>query len=582
MNTIPSKYLTCQVIFIAAIGCIISCGSSETGDIGTFIAPDAGVARPLPADAAPPEYQVFRYLGYEPSHMDVSIDIYHSGLSEFLFERLCMLSHNNELIPGAARDWEVSDDGKTWTFYLQPDGRWSDNRPVTAHDFEYMFKRMLDPEEAAVYAFFYYDIKGARAFNQGDVDDADGVGVRAIDDLTLQIETEEPCAILPYIVSYPTTAPVPRWQVEKYGSDWTMAGNCISNSAFQLETWTRGHSMTFGLNPYYTGPNPAYLRKIIRVFDQTLEAGGASGKTGVLPYESNESDIVMVPPVELERIQKDPVLKDELWSWDRLATVYLYFRTHQPPFDDALVRRAVAQAIDQEAIANVVLRGMMVPAYTMLPLHYPGYVGDKYKQFQAFDPDNARRLLSSAGYPGGRGFPATELWLKSQPPTSPEGVAAQAIQQMLKDNLNIDLDIRNMDRTTYEVQMKDWAIPLSTIMFTYDFPDPHNMLSLVWHSQPKGYSRHDWKNERFDELVDRAVQELDQDKRMVLYDEAERILAKDAGGVFLWHVLDYQLRKPWVKGLPVDRWGNYPLYNNNTSYCDIYIGKEAIGVDRSF
>lgn len=561
---------------------VAGCGNSEERSPVSPGDPYGQVARPLPADAAPPELQVFRYLGYEPSHLDMSIDIYHSGLSEFLYERLCMLSHNNELIPGAATHWEVSEDGLTWTFYLESDRKWSDNRPLTAHDFEYSFKRMLKPESAAVYAFFYYDIKGARRYNQGETTDASVVGIRAVDDLTLTVETEEPCAILPYIVSYPTSAPVPRWQVEKHGPDWTMPGNSIGNAAFHLESWTRGSSMTFGLNPYYTGPNPAYLRRIVRIFDQTLEAAGASGKSGVLPYESNESDIVMVPPVELERIQADPDLKSQLWSWDRLATVYLYFKTHVPPFDNVLVRRAISKAIDQEAIANVVLRGMMVPAYTMLLLHYPGYSGDEFKQIQSFDPVVAAELMSMAGYPGGRGFPETELWLKSQASTAPEGVAAQAIQQMLKDHLNIDVEIRNMDRTTYEVEMKDWAIPMSTLMFTYDFPDPHNMLSLVWHSQPKGYSRHDWKSERFDAIVDQAVRELDHEKRMSLYTEAEQILVEDAGGVFLWHVLDYQLRKPWVKGLPVDRWGNYPFYNNNTSYSDIYIGDEAVGVDRPY
>ena len=179
-------------------------------------------------------------------------------------------------------------------------------------------------------------------------------------------------------------------------------------------------------------------------------------------------------------------------------------------------RRGLAHAVGQEAVANVVLRGMMLPAYTMLPLHYPGYVGEKYKDIQAYNPDEARRLLADAGYPGGRGFPTLELWLKRQPSTSPEGMAAQAIQQMLDETLDVKINIRNADRTTYEVKMKDWEIPLSTIMFTYDFPDPHNLLSLVWHAQPNGYGRHDWKNSRFDDLVDQAVREMNTPERMKL------------------------------------------------------------------
>ena len=558
---------------------VLACNQDNSTDMSAGMDQYVDIARPLPEDAAPPENQIFRYLAYEPAHMDVSIDIYHSGHSEYLYERLCMLDYNNQLIPGAAERWEVSEDGKTWTFYMWPEARWSDGNPVTAHDFEYAFKRLLDPEEASVYAFFYYDIKGARSFNQGTTNDPETVGVKAIDDRTLEIETEQPCAILPYILSYPTSAPVPRWQVEKYGKTWTVAGHGISNSAFHLESWIVGESMTFGLNPYYNGPNPARLRKVVRVFDQT-ETGAISTRVGLFPYENDETDVVRVQSMEIERIQKDPVLSKQLWSWDRLATVYLYFRTHRPPFDDVRVRRAFAHAIDQEAIANVVLRGMMLPAYTMLPLHYPGYVGEKYKDIQAYNPDEARRLLADAGYPGGRGFPTLELWLKRQPSTSPEGQAAQAIQQMLDETLDVKINIRNADRTTYEVNMKDWEIPLSTIMFTYDFPDPHNLLSLVWHAQPKGYGRHDWKNSRFDDLVDQAVREMNTPERMKLYDEAERILAEDAGGVFLWHVLDYELRKPWVKGFPQDKWGNYPSYNNNTSFSDIYIGKEILDKER--
>jgi oligopeptide transport system substrate-binding protein len=232
-----SRYLqrclvSCGVFLILLTACGLA--SDESG--GVFDDAGGRAAAPLPPDAAPPEQQVYRYLYFEPGGLDISMTVYQSHGSEFLFERLCMLDHNNQLIPGAAVRWDSSPDGRVWTFYLRPDAQWSDGRPVTAHDFEYTYRRLLDPDGGNVYAFFYYDLKGAKAYNQRENTDPGSIGVRAVDDLTFEIETEQPCAFLPYITSFSSSSPAPQWQVEKYGRRWTEVGNCVSNSAFQLET----------------------------------------------------------------------------------------------------------------------------------------------------------------------------------------------------------------------------------------------------------------------------------------------------------------------------------------------------------
>lgn len=539
--------------------------------------PDAAgdpVARPLPPDAAPPEQQVFRYLNYEPASLDISMTVYQSGASEFLFERLCMLDHNNELIPGAADRWESSPDGKTWTFHMKLGARWSDGTPVTAHDFEYTYRRLLDPDSGNVYAFFYYDIRGAKAYNQRQNTDPNSLGINATDDMTLVIETEKPCAYFPFVTQFPTSSPVPRWQVEKYGNRWTEGGHCVSNSAFHLESWETGKQMTFVLNPYYAGNNPAYLRKIVRIFTGAVGSSSASGGVGLLPYENNETDIITITgPADIERIRQDPQLSKELWTYDGFGTNYIFFQTRKPPFNDVRVRQAIAHAIDKETIAKVVLRDTVIPAYTMLPPHFPGYVGDKYRHFQAYDPDLAKRLLTEAGYPGGKGFPKVEMWLGDASPTTPVGQAAQVIQQNLLEVLGIRIEIKNTLGNTYIQRMYDWEIPMSLGGFGYDFPDPQSLLGVVWRSQPKGYTRHDWANATFDEMIDKGAGELDPEKRFQYYDEAEKALASDVGGAFLWHGLARELRKPWVKGLKEDYWGNFPFRGNNTTYCDLYIGK---------
>ena len=579
-----------HIVFICGVIMLFACGGTDSQQTTSSTAQEVGnlteeqlqhILKPLPEDAAPPEHQVFRYLAYEPNSLDMTMLIYESGGSPFVFERLALLNHENELAPGAADRWEVSDDGKTWTFHLHPGAMWSDGHPVTAHDFEYSFKRMLDPNGGNVYSFFYYDIKGARDYNQQQNPDPESVAIKAVDDLTLVIETVKSCAYLPHIMQFPTSAVVPRWQVEKYGKRWTEAGKFVGNGVYTLDEWVSGKYMSFKLNPYYRGNNPAYIRKIIRVFNASVGAASSGSTMDVMAYDNNEIDVADVNPIELIRIKNDPRLNKELWTSDAYTTFYMFFRTREPPFDDVRVRQAIAHTIDQESFVNINLQKMMIPAYTMLPLHFPGYVGDKYKDIQRYDPVLAQKLMAEAGYPGGRGFPTIELWLPNASPNSPLSQAGQAAQQMLKDNLGIKISIRNVEGATYRRNLNNWIMPMSIIGFNYDFPDPHSMLGIIWRSQPKGYGRHDWQNPAFDALIDRAAGELDHEERMELYGEAERILATDAGGVFLWHVLNYQLRKPWVKGLLENKWGHTPYYPNHTSFLEMYIGKEVLSGDRA-
>lgn len=535
------------------------------------------IAQPLPPDAAPADQQIYRYLNFEPVGLDFSMTGYQSLGSEFVFERLCMLDHNLDLVPGAAERWEASPDGRIWTFHLNPKARWSDGNPVTAQDFEYTFRRLLDPNGGNVYAFFYYDIKGAKAYNQRKTTDAGTIGVRAIDALTLEVETENPCAYLPYIVQYPTSSPVPRWQVQKYGVRWTEPGKCVTNSAYQLDEWLPGKWMSFGLNPYYDGPNRGRLRKITRIFTGYVGSTSAATASGLAPYENNETDLFTVTsPVDLSRIRKDATLKNQLWEYDGFATQYLYFRTQALPFNDLRVRQAFAHAIDKEEVANVVLGGTGIPAYTMLPPRFPGYVGDKYGSLQRYDASLAKRLLAEAGYPNGKGFPTIELWLSDVAPGSPVAQVAQALQQKLADVLGVKVTIRNVEGKTYLQKMYTWEIPLAIGGFGYDYPDPQSYLGVPWRSQPRGYGRQDWVNADFDAAIDKGTAELDPARRTQYYDEGERLLAADVGAAFLWHTKVFELRKPWLKGIKQDRGGGYPFRGNvSTVYYDLYIGKEA-------
>ena len=534
---------------------------------GYWYTPDAqvrnAVGQLMPADAAPAEQQVFRFLNAEPTNLDIGVAIYEVGGIVFLFERLTMLDHNNEVVPGAAQSWDSSDNQTRWTFHMRPGGKWSDGRPVTAHDFEYAFKRMLNPATGSSYAFFYYDIKGSRGYNTGKAANADGVGIQAMDDLTLVIETEGPCPYLPMIAAFFTSNPVPRWQVEKYGDHWAKDENIISNSSYKVSKWLSGQHLEFQLDAMYNGPNKGFFSTIRSIFFQNQMA------SGLLPYENDELDLAQIDVRDLNRVENDERLNAELHLFMDFNALYLFFQTREGIFSDKRIRRAIGHAIDRDVLCNVVLRGNALPAYTMIPPGFPGYAGDELKSIQRFDVTEAKRLLADAGYPGGRGFPSTEIWLRGDLPH--RVMASEAIAAMLKENLNINVSVQNMEARSYNEKMLQFEVPLSLIPFQYDFPDQHNLLGMVWHTQAKGVGRHDWTNTEFDALIDGAARETDSDLRRRMYTDAERILIEDAGGVFVFHDYVLQLRKPWLGGWKRDSIGQEPFFIDNTTITDLYI-----------
>ena len=255
-------------------------------------------------------------------------------------------------------------------------------------------------------------------------------------------------------------------------------------------------------------------------------------------------------------------------------TTYLFFKTQTPPFNDIRVRQALSHAIDRERLTGTVLRRIAVPAYTMMPPGFPGYVGDKHQDIQRYDPDRAKALLAEAGYPGGRGFPKLDLWSVNTR-RIPANTVSQAIQGMIQESLGINFNIRIGESRSYRDAMYNWSLPISIGTFDYDFPDPHSLLGMVWRSKPKGIGRQDWTNPSFDKLIDQASRTLEAKARFAMYGEAERILAEDVGGAFLFHSNAVHVRKPWVGGYPEDRLGYRPFYHNNSSWSDIYINNKV-------
>ena len=497
------------------------------------------VGKAMPSDAAPLARQVLRTMSPEPRSLDAQVNLYDAEATILPWEPLLTRDDAWQPESAAAISYSASKDGKMWTFNLRKGARWNDGRLVTAGDFVYAFRRMLDPGVANPYASFYYDIKNAEAISQGKIKDITQLGVRAQDDLTLLVETERSCPYLPHIVSFPLAYPAPKWAIDKFGKRWTEPDKIVSNAPFKLSEWVRGSHMTFVPDPDYNGQRKPFLEKVIHPFrDESIAT--------VLAYENNEVDIEGVDINELERIEKHPVLgKELLRSWGR-TTWYLFFATTRPPFNDIRVREAFARAVDRDAICQVVLKGTAAPAYGMLPPDFREYDGAAVKSFQSYNPARAKQLMKEAGFPNGRGFPKQEMWLRA--PTPSNTMAASAIQSMLKNTLGVDVIIRSADRTAYMSQLYDWRMNFGLIRFVADYMDPRNMLDMTWRSQPRGVGRHDWHSGAFDALVETASSELDPVKRTLLYRRADDVLVKAYAAAFVFHPQNLELRKPWIAG----------------------------------
>ncbi len=559
---------TITIMVVAA--CVPATTPPATTEPGHEVTTNS-VGQELPPDAAPPHEQVLRIMGRERKHLDVTADQYNASMESgaaFLWERLVMLDENYQVVPGVADKWEPSADGKRWTFHLREDAQWSDGTPLRAQDFEYGLKRQLDPATGSTFGWFYYDVKGARGFNQGENTDPNSVGITAIDDHTLVVETEDVTPYLPMLMAFPSSSPAPKWIIEEYGSEWSINPDaCLTNSTWRLLEYTKGRGMVIGLNPNYRGIHKAYLERIEVTFG-TAENFFPAYQAEELDALHASGDVEMVSPADLLVIQRDPELSRELHTFPIFGTWYIFFKTSEPPFDNSIIWQAISHAIDRETLASTTLNDIAVPAYGMLPPGFPGFQGDALASLQIYDPDLAKQLMAQAGYPDGEGFPTVDMWLREPAPA--EKATAEAIQNMLLENLGINVNIVSKEKQVYYSSLSENEIPMSLISWMADYIDPANFMNQVWHSET---GRHDWSNEEFDHLTSEAAHEVDYNRRLQLYQQAERILVEDVGGVFVWHPLGFQMWKPYVRGIPRSKDGYEVILPYNLTMTTIYVAE---------
>lgn len=425
-----------------------------------------------------------------------------------------------ELIPNA-------DGTVTYRFVLRRDALFHNSRRVTAQDVKDSIERNASPDTFSPTAQDYLgDIVGARDYIRGRVEAIDGIQV--IDDRTVEFTIDAPKEFFLAKLTYPTAFVVDLQQIDADPQNW--ARNPNGTGPFRVQRWDQGAEMVLvPFERYHLGP--ASLGEVLIRF-----AGG-----GVTQFENEEVDIAVVGVNDIERVRDsaDP-LNQNFITRSELSVSYVGFNVNQPPFDDPLVRRAFAMAIDKVTLRDVVLMGIAPVAEGILP---PGILGyDENFLGLPFDPEQAQELLAESTYAGR--LPTVRLTVSGVGATP--GVVIEAMQRMWLDNLGVEVEIQQVETATFFSELDRNLYQAFNIGWIGDYPDPENFLDLLFHSASlqnnTGYA-----NSEVDALLEAARVEQDSEERVRLYQEAERLIIGDAAWIPLFYGQANELVKPYVQ-----------------------------------
>jgi oligopeptide transport system substrate-binding protein len=541
---------------------------------------------------------------------------------ESLFEGLTRLDPQTcQPLPGVAESWDTSDDKTVYTFHVREDARWSNGEPVTAEDFVFSYRRFLDPQSAAEYAYLAWYIKNARrytigasgigpgdpvevemnqrsvgslAFARGEVlygkliridgdraervfvvnvdgherrfqvgegsrDGAGGiepckqvlldfreVGVRAIDNRTLEIKLDHPTPYWLSLIAYHAVLPVNRTCVETYGlPQWTFPENIVTNGPYRIEFRRIRDRIRLVKNDEY------WDRANVRL--EVIDALAITSQVTMFNlFETGKADWIADPPaIVLRELLKPGRERKYLNPKPFLCTYYYMCNTNRKPLGDVRVRRALALALDREEITRTAVAAGEVAAYSLVPPGMPDYESPTLGEENVAE---ARRLLAEAGYPDGRGFPKLDILYNTH---EAHQTIAQLVRKQWQRNLGINVSTRNEEWASYQSEIRQQEYNIARRGWVGDYIDPSTYLDIMVTGCENNNTG--WSNAEYDRLILSARTELDEARRIELFRRAERIVMDELPIIPIYYYVCKSMVKPYVRGFYGNLLDNHPL-----------------------
>ena len=532
---------------------LAACGSSASTGTTTATGEAAGSA-----EAGETGFTV--QLGPNPETLDPALNAAIDGGNTLLTieEPLLIIDENNEVQPGQAESYTVSDDGLTWTFTLRDGLKWSDGSDLTAADFEYSFKRLASPDTAAPYAETVVGmIDGYQdAIGNPDADgntttdpDWDALNVHASEDgKTLTIQLSYPCSYFDKLAAFVATAPVQQATVEANGDAWcTEPDTFICNGPYMITEWTPSERIVLSKNPYYVGGWDSNKIVSDTITLLLLEDSSAS----YAAYNSGEAQLVKdVPTDEIPSLTRAEDGGD-FYLDEIMGTYYISLNDQEEPFTDVRVRKALSLAIDRDYVANTIMQGIYTPATALVG---PGivdnegyfmdnanggepYIGDDYEA----NLEEAKQLMAEAGYPDGEGFPTITYSANDSGYHIP---VAEYLQQAWGE-LGITMNIDKVEWSSFIPMRRAGDYDISRNGWSMDYNDPSNMLELF--TTNNGNNDGKYANPDFDKVIEES-RVADKATHFEKLHEAEDMLMADAACIPVAYYNDFWLQSPSLKG----------------------------------
>ncbi len=465
-----------------------------------------------------------------------------SAPSKDLFEGLVQQDDYGNVIPGQAESWSISEDNRVFTFHLREGLKWSDGVPLTAHDFVFAWRRLVDPNTAARYAWYLEiaTVTNATEIIRGSKA-PETLGVRALDDRTFEVTLDKPVPYFVKMLGHQSTYPTPQHVVERLGDRWTRPGNMVGNGAYVLTDWVVNEKIVMERNPLYWDDANTIINKVSYL---AIESGNAE----LSRYRAGEIDLTSTGiPIEHYKSLKAE-RPDEVVTTPYLGAYYYEFNTKVAPFDDKRVRKALSLAVEREKITTYVLGQGQRPAFTFTPQSVSGYNPPEVEYANWSSEQRlaeAKRLMAEAGY--GPDKPLTINLLYN---TNENHKKIAVVVSQLWKPLGVRVRLENQEWKTFLDTRNQGRFEMARAGWVGDYNDASTMLDILLstHGQNKGK----WNNPEYDEILNASRMIADDAERAKYYEQAERIIVEEMPIIPVYEQVITRLKRPYVGGYPMN------------------------------